>query len=946
MYVVARLSSRPARRVNPLILTRYARFSRTGDRPVDAKDTEQATTASPGAFGESGSSSSRSKSEGASEGNPALFVLPLFRKPAFPGFYQVIQVGDTAVLDFLVSLRKNQQGQYLGGFLTKTQVAASKVRDDADSEQSAKSSSRLRRDAGMVESVAELEEVGTILQVVNLVVYPNIDGGHITVIPHRRVQMKRTVSGVAPSVPLPVVAIEYLEAPSMPKDDEGTKEMEGVIGSINGKLNELLATSVLYKEQHDQVSKFFDRSDPLKLTDLVAGMSSGARADLQAILREQDMLKRLKLVDELVQKDLDLTRVQSKLKTEVEGGMSKDQKREMLMAQMKQIMKELGIERDEKEALVLQFTDAIKDKTVPEEVKKVIDEEIAKLSQLEPSSSEFNVCRSYLEWLTCLPWGQTTQENRDIGKAEKILNEDHYGLEDVKERILEHIAVNFLQESTQGKIMCLVGPPGVGKTSISKSIARALERKFYRFSVGGLSDASEIRGHRRTYVGAMPGKLVQCLKVTQSSNPVILIDEIDKLGKDFRGDPSAALLEVLDPEQNSNYRDHYLDVPMDLSKVLFVCTANELDTIPGPLLDRMEVIRIAGYVFEEKLAIANQYLIPSTMQENGVGEERLSLKDEAVRKMISDYAREAGVRQLRKLLDKVSRKVALSMVRKKEEELPAVVVGSENLTTYIGQPQFLTDRLFGQDMPPGVVMGLAWTNMGGATLFIEARGRLPLENLEISRVTVEGPADEDESRPSEAPVTAPSEMQVTGQLGAVMSESSSISLTYARMFIRELDPQKSFLDQAQIHLNVPEGATPKDGPSAGVTMAVALVSLALEVPVRPDVAMTGELSLMGKVLKVGGIQEKVIAARRENVKTILMPRQNEADFTEIKEYLRAGLTAHFVDHFDDVYRYAFEGTEAPPLPFQPRGLPAKTVVTPADAMPPPLPEVKPLQPNL
>lgn len=927
----------PRRRFNSLILTRSARSS--SGRPGDQEAAEEKEPSGSQPTGPSQVYPAAQKSEGGAGSNPALFVLPLFRKPAFPGFYQVIQVGDKAVLNFLVSLRKNGQAQYLGGFLTKAQEDQRRGEARDDSEQSA-SASRLRRDAGMVDSVSELESVGTILQVVNMHAYPNVDGGHITVIPHKRVQMKRTVSQVAPSVPLAVVSVEYMDDPVMPKEEEEMKAVEAVIRNINSNLNELLAKSVLYKEQHEKVMQLFNRDDPQKLAYLVAGMSMGTRAELQAVLEEQDMLKRLKLVESLVQKDVDFTRVQSKVKNEVEGEMSKDQRREMLMAQMKQIMKELGIERDEKEALVLQFADALKDKTVPEEVQKVIDDELAKLSQLEPSSSEFNVSRTYLEWLTCLPWGQTTQENRDISKAEKILNEDHYGLEDVKERILEHIAVNFLQESTQGKIMCLVGPPGVGKTSISKSIARALERKFYRFSVGGLSDASEIRGHRRTYVGAMPGKLVQCLKVTQSSNPVILIDEIDKLGKDFRGDPSAALLEVLDPEQNSSYRDHYLDVPLDLSKVLFVCTANELDTIPGPLLDRMEVIRIAGYVFEEKLAIANQYLIPSTMEENGVGDTKLSLEDEAVRKMIRDYAREAGVRQLRKLLDKVSRKVALSMVRKKEEEHPAVVVGSDNLTTYIGQPVFLTDRLFGQTMPPGVVMGLAWTNMGGATLFIEARGRLPLEG--IASVSIEGSpeTEEERERKPESSPGEPSDMQVTGQLGTVMNESSSISLTYARMFIRELDPERSFLDKAQIHLNVPEGATPKDGPSAGVTMAVALVSLAMDIPVRSDVAMTGELTLMGKVLKVGGIQEKVIAARRENVKTVLMPRGNEADYLEIKEYLRAGLTAHFVDHFDDVYRYAFEGQEAPPLPFEPRGLAANTIVTPADALPPPLPEVK------
>jgi len=928
---------------NPRILTWSIRSSSGGRESKDGQEPEEPASSGQAAGPASGyPGQSPAKSEG--NGSPALFVLPLFRKPAFPGFFQVIQVGDQAVLDFLVSLRKNSQAHYIGGFLTKASEDQRRAEARGDSEQSAFSVSKSRRDAGMVDSVSELEEIGTILQVASLNAYQNMEGGHITVIPHKRIKIKRTVSAVAPSVPLPVVSVEYLDDPVMPQEEEEKKAAEVVKSSINSNLNELLAKSVLYKEQHDKFSKLFNKDDPLKLAYLVAGMSMGTRSELQAILEEQDMLTRLKLVEELVQKDVDFIRVQSKVKIEVEGEMSKDQRREMLMAQMKQVMKELGIERDEKEALVLQFTDALKEKTVPEEVQKVIDDELAKLSQLEPSSSEFNVCRTYLEWLTCLPWGQTTQENRDIGKAEKILNEDHYGLEDVKERILEHIAVNFLQESTQGKIMCLVGPPGVGKTSISKSIARALERKFYRFSVGGLSDASEIRGHRRTYVGAMPGKLVQCLKVTQSSNPVILIDEIDKLGKDFRGDPSAALLEVLDPEQNSNYRDHYLDVPLDLSKVLFVCTANELDTIPGPLLDRMEVIRIAGYVFEEKLAIANKYLIPSTMEENGVGDAKLSLEDEAVRKMIRDYAREAGVRQLRKLLDKVSRKVALSMVRKKEEEHPAVIVGSDNLTTYIGQPLFLTDRLFGQSMPPGVVMGLAWTNMGGATLYIEARGTLPLEGVEIAKVFIEESdrnERSEESQPRESSNLEPSDMQVTGQLGTVMSESSSISLTYARMFVRELDPEKSFLDKAQIHLNVPEGATPKDGPSAGVTMATALVSLALDIPVRPDVAMTGELTLMGKVLKVGGIQEKVIASRRENVKTVLMPRGNEAEFLEIKEYLRAGLTAHFVDHFDDVYRYAFEGQEAPPLPFESRGLPAKTIVTPEDAMPPPLPEVKP-----
>merc|ERR1712151_904566 len=419
------------------------------------------------------------------------------------------------------------------------------------------------------------------------------------------------------------------------------------------------------------------------------------------------------------------TKLQSQLKSQIEENFAKKQRQVMLMEQMRQIKKELGLEKDNKEQLITQFQEAIKDKTLPEEAQNAFDTELAKLQTLEPSSSEYNVCRTYVEWLTQLPWGAVTEDNKDITRAEEILNEDHYGLEDVKERILEHIAISHLKGSVQGKIMCLVGPPGVGKTSIGKSVARALDRKFFRFSVGGLHDVAEIRGHRRTYVGAMPGKLIQCLKITQSSNPVVLIDEIDKLGRDYRGDPSSALLEILDPEQNSTFRDHYLDVPVDLSRILFVCTANILDTIPGPLMDRMEVIRIAGYVFEEKLAIAKQYLIPQTKETSGLGPESIDLHEEALQKMISDYAREAGVRQLRKLLEKVSRKVALSYVRKPEDERGMTTIDVENLSKYIGQPLHLTDRLYSSGAPPGVVMGLAWTSMGGASLYIEARGHLP-----------------------------------------------------------------------------------------------------------------------------------------------------------------------------------------------------------------------------
>lgn len=877
-------------------------------------------------------------------GAPALFALPLYRKPAFPGFYQIVQVSEQEVLDFLFNLRKNGQGEFVGGFMTKelpgkvaegeaepvTLAGSGAAAGNSGQESQPTQAQGLRRDAGRVNSASELEEVGTVLQVINLTQYPNISGGQVVVMPRQRVRRTREVSEPSPNVALAAVAVEYLKDPEVPTADENVKALHL---EIIATMKELLKTSFLYKEQFEQVIRFYDLDHPLKLADLVSGMSLAQRNELQAVLTEDDLVSRLRKVLMIVKKDLEFARLQSQVKSQVEEKVTKTQRRLMLMEQMRQISKELGIEKDEKTSLIQQFRDAIKDKTLPEEANKVIEHELQKLGTIEPSSSEFNVCRTYLEWLTVLPWGQCTEENKEIQKAESILNEDHYGLEDVKERILEHIAVSFLKESVQGKIMCLVGPPGVGKTSVGKSIARALDRKFYRFSVGGMHDVAEIRGHRRTYVGAMPGKLIQCLKITQSSNPVVLIDEIDKLGRDYRGDPSSALLEILDPEQNSTFRDHYLDVPVDLSRVLFVCTANVIDTIPGPLLDRMEVIRIAGYVFEEKVAIANQYLIPQTEEQSGIGSDRLELKDEALHKMITDYAREAGVRQLRKLLEKVSRKVALRLVRKPDEEQSKAEITLENLTQYIGQPLHLSERLYAGGAPPGVVMGLAWTALGGASLFIEARGRLPRSfaaPLDVAKEAIEGA---DASGGGAGGGGGSGSMQVTGQLGSVMSESSSISLTYARLFVKELDKSNAYLDDARIHLNVPEGAVPKDGPSAGVTMASALVSLALDKPVRPDLAMTGELTLTGKVLKVGGIKEKVIAARREGVQTILLPRQNEADYTELKEYLRAGLTAHFIDHYDDVYRLAFDEAEVAPLPGPPRGLPVVSVTTPVAPKP-------------
>ncbi len=562
---------------------------------------------------------------------------------------------------------------------------------------------------------------------------------------------------------------------------------------------------------------------------------------------------------------------------------------------MKQIKRELGLERDEKESLISKFKTRIEGKEIPEHVKSVINDELEKLGTLEPSSSEYNVTRNYLDWLTEVPWCEYSKDSLDIDRAHAVLDENHYGLKDVKDRILEFIAVSSLRGNVQGKIILLSGPPGVGKTSIGKSVAKALNREFYRFSVGGMGDVAEIKGHRRTYVGAMPGKFVQALKTAKSANPVIMIDEIDKMGRGWTGDPASALLEALDPEQNSGFVDHYLDLPVDLSKVLFLCTANVLDTIPGPLLDRMQCIPLSGYILEEKVAIASKYLVPTTRTEAGLDDKNVAITDAALASLARDYCREAGVRSLKQHIEKIFRKVALEIARLeakkedggeksegKDEEAAkdtGITIDEENLEKYVGKKLFSKDRLYDQT-PPGIATGLAWTSMGGASLYVES-------------IRLDGES-------------ATPTLKVTGQLGDVMKESADIAFSYTRNIIKRIDPGNTFFDKAGLHMHVPEGATPKDGPSAGCTMVSSLLSLALNRPLRANVAMTGEVTLTGMVLPVGGIREKAIAAKRSGVTDIILPDGNRKDWDDLPKHVSEGLTPHFAVHYDDVYSICFK----------------------------------------
>ncbi|WP_300523818.1 endopeptidase La [Alcanivorax sp.] len=636
--------------------------------------------------------------------------------------------------------------------------------------------------------------------------------------------------------------------------------------AIINTIRELLPLNPLYNEGLRHYLQNFSPSEPSPLTDFAAALTSANGSELQTILETVPLKPRMEKVLTLVKKELEVARLQSQISEEVNEKVSQHQRDFFLREQLKIIQRELGLSKDDKTAEAEEFRERMSALSPPESVQKRFDDELQKLSVLETGSPEYGVTRNYLDWLTSVPWGQYSNDNLDLQHAREILEAHHSGLDDVKDRIVEFLAVGALRGEVKGSIILLVGPPGVGKTSIGKSVADALDRKFYRFSLGGMRDEAEIKGHRRTYIGAMPGKLVQALKEAGTANPVIMLDEVDKLGQSFQGDPASALLEVLDPEQNQDFLDHYLDERLDLSHALFICTANTLDSIPGPLLDRMEIIRLSGYITEEKVQIARQHLWPRALERAGVKASQLRISDSALRQIVEGYAREAGVRNLEKQLNKIIRKAAVKLLAGDKK----LSISGKNLVDFLGQPYFQTEKT---QRGVGVVTGLAWTAMGGATLSVEA-----------SQVHSKQRG-----------------FKLTGQLGDVMKESAEIAYSYVASHLKDYGLSEERLDEAFLHLHVPEGATPKDGPSAGITMASALLSLLLKKRLPRKVAMTGELTLTGQVLAVGGIREKVIAARRVGIREVILPEACQRDFDELPEYLKDGLTVHFAKQYDDVF---------------------------------------------
>jgi ATP-dependent Lon protease len=763
-----------------------------------------------------------------------LFVVPLRGKPVFPGILTPLMVPSQSEAETVEKAIATDS--FIGLVLSRTDETESPVASD-------------------------LFDVGTAAKIVRKINLP--DGGvNIFISTVKRFRVKRVLNATSPIS----VAVSYIE-----DENYDTVEVKALTRALISEMKQVSEGNPLFSEEMRLSMVNID--NPGKIADFITSILNIERAEQQRILETPDVQARMEQVLIFIKKEQELLKIQKKIQEQLNEKITKSQREYFLKEQLKAIKAELGMAVDAKTSEYQRFRESFEKLTLTGEVKEQVEQELEKFSLMDASSPEFTVTRNYLETVLLLPWNEESAEQLDMAAAKKVLDDDHYGLDDVKERILEYLAVRTLKKDSKGSILCLVGPPGVGKTSVGKSIARALGRTFFRFSVGGMRDEAEIKGHRRTYIGAMPGKIIQGLKIVKTRNPVYMIDEIDKLGASYQGDPSSALLEVLDPEQNVSFRDHYLDLPFDISHILFIATANTLDTVPAPLLDRMEVIRLSGYIDSEKLAIARRYLVPRSLDRAGIRKGGVKYDNAALLALGNGYAREAGLRNFEKALDRIHRKIARKSLLG-EVTLP-VSFRKTDLVEYLGKPVF-TDEEMVPITAPGMAVGLAWTQLGGAVLGIEA----------VANPGTEG-------------------LRLTGKLGEVMQESANIAYTWVRHVAPRFKVPEDFFRKNQIHVHVPAGATPKDGPSAGITMASALLSLATGRRIRKALAMTGELSLVGRVLPIGGLKEKVIAARRNGIKDVVFPEQNARDLDEIPEHVREGIRFHPVSSMDQVVETIF-----------------------------------------
>jgi len=763
-----------------------------------------------------------------------LPIVPLMGRPIFPGIFTPIMIGNPD--DVKVVEEALTADGMIGLVMIKNEFEKPKSDD--------------------------LHMVGTAAKIVKRINLPD-GGSNIYISTMKRFKVKKFLSKESPIV----AAVGYLD-----EEDEDTDEVKALTRALLSEMKQVSENNPMFSEE--MRLNMINIDHPGKIADFIASILNIDKNDQQKLLETVNVRERMERVLVFIKKEEELLKIQKRVQQEINDKIEKSQREYFLKEELKAIKGELGMPTDAKGSDVQRFKEKIDSFGFEGEVKEQVEQELEKFNLMDPNSSEFIVTRNWLDLVTSLPWKASVSGDFDLARAQEILENDHYGLKDVKDRILEYLAVRKLKKNAKGSILCLVGPPGVGKTSVGKSIARALNKEFFRFSVGGMRDEAEIKGHRRTYVGALPGKIVSGLKITKSRDPVFMIDEIDKMGASYQGDPSSALLEALDPEQNFSFRDHYLDLPFDISNVFFICTANTLDSIPGPLIDRMEIIQLPGYVDTEKIEIAKHYLIPKSTEKNGMRKGGVRYTRDALVFIAESYAREAGVRNFEKALDKIHRKLAKQIVLEKKEG-EKFVIDKAAVQKHLGKPIFSEDEVKRATMP-GMAVGLAWTSMGGDTLIIEA---------------VANPGKEG--------------FKLTGQMGNVMQESAGIAYTYVRHIASErYDIGADYFEGRQIHLHIPEGATPKDGPSAGITMATALLSLVLGKRIRDRLAMTGELSLTGQVLPIGGLREKTVAAKRNKIREIIIPKENEKDLDDIPEEVKKGLTFHPVERMEEVMAIA------------------------------------------